>query len=136
MNLRNVSDQVLLEKTENLVKQERELLTQVLHHLREIESRRLFSSLGFKSLFDYAVKKLGYSADQAARRISAMRLLKEIPELEEKIESGALIRDAERMFFLRAQLLLSSSTIECEYWRLVKPQSKPKYPFNLWLIKS
>lgn len=90
MNLKNISDQMLLEKTESLVRQERELLTQVLHHLREIESRRLFSSLGFRSLFDYAVKRLKYSEDQAARRISAMRLLKELPEIEQKIESGAL----------------------------------------------
>ncbi len=90
MNLRNLSDQVLLMNTEKLAREERELLTKVLHHLREIERRRLFSELGFKSLFEYSVKKLGYSEDQAGRRISAMRLLKEIPELETKIESSAL----------------------------------------------
>lgn len=90
MNFKNISDRVLLEKTESLVQQERELLTQILHHLREIESRRLFSSLGFSSLFDYAVRRLKYSEDQAARRIAAMRLLKELPEIEEKIETGAL----------------------------------------------
>jgi hypothetical protein len=90
MNLKNLSDQTLLAKTESLVRQERELLTQILHHLREIDSRRLFSDLGFKSIFEYAVKKLGYSDDQAGRRISAMRLLQEIPEIEDKIESGSL----------------------------------------------
>ncbi len=90
MNLRNLSDQVLLEKTENLARRERELLSEVLHHLKEIERRRLFSQLGYKSIFDYATKKLGYAEDQAARRISAMRLLKELPEIESKIADGSL----------------------------------------------
>ncbi|MDI9804079.1 hypothetical protein, partial [Citrobacter koseri] len=71
MNLKNMSDQTLLEKTRQLVQTERELLTEILHHLREIERRRLFSQLGFKSLYDDATKKLGYADDQAARRISA-----------------------------------------------------------------
>ena len=90
MNLGTINDSTLIETTEKLVREERELLTKVLHHLREIERRRLFSSLGFKSLFDFAVRQLGYSEDQAYRRISAMRLLKEIPELEAKIESGEI----------------------------------------------
>ncbi|PWU15627.1 MAG: hypothetical protein C5B49_11520 [Bdellovibrio sp.] len=88
--LGSLSDSALLENTQTLVKQERELLTEILHHLKEIENRRLFSSLGYKSLFDYAVKHLQYSEDQAARRISAMKLLKELPEIEEKIELGSL----------------------------------------------
>jgi hypothetical protein len=33
---------------------------------------------------------LHYSEGQAGRRIQAMRLIKEIPEIEQKIESGAL----------------------------------------------
>jgi 5-methylcytosine-specific restriction endonuclease McrA len=90
MNLKNLSDDILLSEIKNLVQNERELLTQILHHLREIERRRVFSKLRYTSLFDYAVKNLGYSEDQAARRISAMRLLKDLPEIEEKINSGAL----------------------------------------------
>jgi len=90
MNLQSMSDQSLLLSIEKLVRQERELLTAVLHHLREIERRRLFADLGFSSLFDYATKELAYSADQAARRIAAMRLIKDLPEVEEKLRSGAL----------------------------------------------
>jgi hypothetical protein len=90
MNLKTVTDRVLIEKIENLVKEERELLTAVLRHLREIDRRRLFSSLGDKSLFDFAVRCLGYPEDQAYRRISAMRLLEEIPEIEDKINAGEI----------------------------------------------
>ena len=89
-NVKNISDAVLLEATDQLVAQERELLISVLEHLREIERRRLFCDLGYKSLFEYAVKRLKYSEDQAGRRIAAMRLLKELPEIEEKIEDGSL----------------------------------------------
>ena len=88
--MKHLSDQALLLKMDNLVQQERELLTAVLAHLCEIQRRRLFCDLGFASLFDYAVKKLGYSHDQAHRRISAMRLVKQFPELEEKLVSGAM----------------------------------------------
>lgn len=36
------------------------------------------------------MKECGFSEDQAARRISVMRLLKELPEIEDKISSGEL----------------------------------------------
>ena len=90
-----LSDHDLLSRMRQLVQKERELLTEILHHLKEVERRKLFSDLGFKSLFDYAVRELGYSEGQAGRRIAAMKLLRELPqqeaqELEKKIESGAL----------------------------------------------
>lgn len=84
MNLKSLSDSDLLAKTDQLVQQERELLSKVLFHLREIERRRLFSDLGFKSLFDYAVRRLACSEDHAYRRINAMQLIKELPSVEEK----------------------------------------------------
>lgn len=90
MNLSKLSDQELLQETSRLAREERQILTAVLWHLHEIDRRRLFSELRCTSLFDYAVKHLGYSEDQACRRISAMRLLRELPEMEEKINSGAL----------------------------------------------
>jgi hypothetical protein len=90
MNLRNETDQVLITKTVKLVREERELLTAVLHHLREIDRRRLYSSLQYKSLFDFTVRHLGYSEDQAYRRINAMKLLRELPEVEEQINAGDL----------------------------------------------
>jgi hypothetical protein len=46
--------------------------------------------LAYPSLFEYAVKELKYSSSSAQRRIMSMRLLKEVPSLEKKIEEGAL----------------------------------------------
>lgn len=90
MNLRSISDQTLIHATEKLVSEEREVLTKVLRHLCEIERRRLFSALGYKSLFDFAIHKLRYSNAQAYRRIIAMRMVKEVPLIEEKINDGEL----------------------------------------------
>ena len=91
----NLSDGDLLKRMRNLVQQERTLVTEILHHLKEVERRKLYSELGYKSLFDYAVNELGYSEGQAGRRIGAMKLLRELPqkeakELERKIEDGSL----------------------------------------------
>ena len=95
-SLRAIKDSELLSSTKILVQREREVTTQVLRHLAEIERRKLYcdvvggNGLRYGSLFDYAVRELGYSEAAASRRIQAMRLVREIPELEAKIESGAL----------------------------------------------
>ncbi len=93
--LRKLPDQVLLDQTSALVKVERETTTQILHHLQELERRRLFAVLGFSSLFSYCVESLGYSESSAQRRISSMRLLKSLEpevakEVETKIQEGTL----------------------------------------------
>jgi hypothetical protein len=87
-DLKILNDQCLLSETLRLVRQERELLALILHHLREIERRRLYGT--HSSLYDYATAVLGYSSDQAYRRIQAARLIGDLPEVEAKIESGQI----------------------------------------------
>ena len=89
-NLKNISNKELLSQTKLLVQEERNIHIQVLHHLREIQSRRLYLELGFSSLFDYATKELGYSEGAAFRRIKAMKLCQEVPDTEFKLQSGTL----------------------------------------------
>src|SRR5271156_4284476 len=89
-NLKALSDSTLLETTKSLVIEERKLTTSILWHLAEIERRRLYAEQGFASLFDYAVHALGYSDAAAGRRITAMRLLVEIPEAEVPLQTGEL----------------------------------------------
>ena len=86
--LHTYTEQQIYAETERLAHEEREVTTKILHHLRELERRRAFK--GYPSLFAYAVNELKYSEDQAYRRIAAMRLLKEMPQIEEKISSGEL----------------------------------------------
>jgi len=90
MNLRTLPNDELLARTQGLVTEERRLGLQVLHHLQEIDRRRLHAERGFSSLHEYCVKALGYSDGAAFRRVAAMRALRELPELEEKIQAGSL----------------------------------------------
>jgi len=89
-NLSSLTDEALLKTTKDLAARERELTLRVLRHLREVERRQLFAAQGYSSLFEYAVKELAYSEGAAHRRISSMRLLKSLPVLEARVESGSL----------------------------------------------
>ena len=90
MNLKSFSQSDLDQRIRNLAQKERDLLHEVLHTIKEIDSRRTYLDLGFGSLFDYLVQGVGYSEGSAQRRIDAARLLKEIPEMAEKIQSGKI----------------------------------------------
>ena len=85
-----MTDDQLLLQTKNLVQKERQINIQVLQHLQEIQSRKLYLKRSFSSLFEYAVKELGYSESSAYRRIKAMKLCKELPETKLKMEKGEL----------------------------------------------
>ena len=88
--LKHISNSNLLSRIKLLVQKERNIHIHVLHHLREIQSRKLYLKLGFSSLFDYAVKELGYSEGAAYRRIKAMKLCQEVPETTSRLQSGKL----------------------------------------------
>ncbi len=90
MNLTKIPNAELLETLKNLVKKERAALTEILRHLREVETRRLFLARGFPSLFAFCTKALGYSEGEAHVRIQAMRLLTALPQVESHIEAGRL----------------------------------------------
>jgi hypothetical protein len=90
MNLKHLTDKQLLIDTKELVKKDRKVTLCILHHIREIEKRKLYCELGYPSLFRYVVQELGYSEGSAGRRINSARLLKDLPEIEIKIENGDL----------------------------------------------
>ncbi len=89
-NLKKLSNDQLLSQTKNLVQKERQINVFVLQHLQEIEKRKLYLDRGFPSLFEYAIKELGYSHSAAYRRIKAMRLCRDIPQATSKIKTGNL----------------------------------------------
>ena len=89
-----LSDRELLRETSNLVRHERHLQGAVIDHLAEIEARGLYLQRGFSSLFDYAVRELGYSDAAAARRIGATRLCADQPDAREGLRDGSLTLSA------------------------------------------
>jgi len=90
MNMKHFSNQILLQNAKQKAAQVREATTELLWLLREIESRKAFAEIGFSSLFEYVVKELGHSEASAMKRIGAMRLLKEMPEIEQSLNEGRL----------------------------------------------
>ena len=89
-----LSDQRLLERIKDLSGLEHELEVVVIDHLRELHRRRLYLTLGFSSLFDYAVRELGYSDAAAWRRMKAMRLCADVEGARERLRDGSLTLNA------------------------------------------
>ena len=85
---------MLLAHTRSLVLHEQALQLAVLDHLREIHTRHLHLRLGFSSLFDYAVRELGYSEGAAWRRIKAMRLCSQTAGTRERLQDRSLTLSA------------------------------------------
>jgi HNH endonuclease len=77
-------------QTLSLVKEERRLTGLVIENLQKISDTKLFLQLGFSTLFEYCTRSLGYSETCAYRRISAVKISRIIPEIKEKLDSGAL----------------------------------------------
>lgn len=90
MNLKYLTDKQLLADTKLLAMEDRKITAKLLHHIKEVEVRKLFVEVGHTSLFNYVVQELGFSEGSASRRISSARLLKDLPEIEKKIEDGSL----------------------------------------------
>ncbi len=89
-----LSDRELLRQTSTLVRHERHLQGAIIDHLAEIEARGLFLRRGCSSLFDYAVRELGYSDAAAGRRIGAVRLCADQPGARERLRDGSLTLSA------------------------------------------
>ena len=89
-----LSDDRLLERTKELSGIEHHLEVVVIDHLREIQKRRLYLRRGFSSLFDYAVRELGYSDAAAWRRIKAMRLCADVDGVRERLQNGEMTLNA------------------------------------------
>lgn len=95
----------ILAHLEERAREERLIQGDVLKLLREVERRRLYADLGYGSTFEYCVKHLKYSEGSASRRISAMRLISDLPEpraVEQSLEEGRLsitaLGQAQRFF--------------------------------------
>jgi 5-methylcytosine-specific restriction endonuclease McrA len=88
-DLQKLNNHDLLARARELAQEERRAGIALLHHLREIERRKLFAA-NHGSLHEYVVRELGYSDGAAHRRISAMRLMSTLPEIEDRLHSGAL----------------------------------------------
>ena len=112
-SLKTISDENLWEVTKGILVEERRLTSSLLDHLREIDRRKLHLKKGYSSLFEFATKELKLSEAEAYRRIQAMRIMGEIPSVQQKLEEGALTMTnlVQAVQFFRAESKVQSQTI-------------------------
>ncbi|WP_413560988.1 HNH endonuclease [Bdellovibrio sp. HCB209] len=90
MKISNLNNDELELSFKKCVANERKVLHWILEHIKEIDVRRLYALRGFDSMLSYLVRVHGYSTTAAEHRLYAARLVREIPKLSEKVESGTL----------------------------------------------
>jgi hypothetical protein len=73
-----------------LVGRERMASAEVIAHLAEIDRRQLYLGEGCSSLFSYCRERLGYSEDEALKRMRVARLARLVPAVLEELRSGAV----------------------------------------------
>lgn len=104
MNFKAVTDLELLEKTKLAVQLERDSTTNVIRHFQEIYDRRLFLPK-YTSMFEMLRNEYSYCAGSAQIRLNAMNLIRDVPQVEQRIESGemSLTVAANVQSFLKAE---------------------------------
>ena len=90
MSIKHLSNTELEQSLKKAVATERKILHLVLEHILEVNNRKMFLEKAYPSLYEYLVKECGYTGSAAMRRISAARLMKDIPEVAFEIKSGNL----------------------------------------------
>jgi hypothetical protein len=112
MTLTDLSDAQLLDNLKTLCGRDRVVLARILAHLIEVEERSLHLDAACPSLFQFCVRTLRMSEDEACRRIHAARLARRFPDLLLRIERGELT--------LSTVALLHDALTEATYDELVE----------------
>lgn len=86
----SIPDRDLIARLEQLRRDERASVLDLLQHLNEVERRSLHLRLGFSSLFLYCTGHLGYPESDAARRVQAARCLQRFPRVALLLHSGEI----------------------------------------------
>ncbi len=80
----------LNEKLIMLTRNERKLTGEILNHIILFQKCGGYLKLGYSSMHEYLTRSLGYSDDQAYRRLKAARLMQDVPEVADQLKEGVL----------------------------------------------
>ena len=89
-SLSTMSDREVVERLQDLLRDERRLTAAVLLHLAEVEARELHVRAACSSMYAYCTRVLGMSEDQAFKRIRAARVARRFSAVAVAIEEGRL----------------------------------------------
>lgn len=87
---KKLSNNELLSRLERFVEEERERMHSFLAWLGEADRRKCLEDLGYTSTFDYCVRRLKLSHDEAYRRIHAARAAVTRPQILAALADGQL----------------------------------------------
>jgi hypothetical protein len=113
-------ENTLHEKLLKLVKEERKITSQIIELLQELENSRAYLEWGYGNLFEYLVKGLGYSESLAYQRKAAIKICQILPEVKEKLDSGALSLTT----LARASRVLNTKTLTQKVSLLTELENK------------
>jgi hypothetical protein len=88
MRFSEMSNEEVLASLKTLVAEGNRIIGKVIAYLAEVEDRRIHLELACSSMFEFAMKKLGFSEGEAFRRITAARLVRRFPAILNAIVSG------------------------------------------------
>lgn len=88
--LEGLTNQELLAATHALVRRGRQLEVELLRHLGEVDSRRLYLEEACPSMFAYCVRVLHFSEAAAYKRIRAARAARSHPQLLDALRRGEI----------------------------------------------
>ncbi len=87
-SLGKLTDGALLAELHRVTRAHRGLTAELVAHLAEMEARKLHLREACSSLFAYCTERLGFSEDEACRRIEAARLARRFPCIYDRLEKG------------------------------------------------
>ena len=89
-DLSQLSNAEILRLLKDDAQREHAALPRTIRLIQEADGRNAFAERGYTSLFDYCVRKLRYSEDEAYRRIHVARGARLHPEVMPYIDSGTM----------------------------------------------
>jgi len=88
--LKSLADDELLAGISSIALRRNQITAEFLAYLAELDERQIFLDLGFASLFEFCVEKLGLCESTAGRHIAAARVCRNHPQVFALVASGAL----------------------------------------------
>ena len=86
----SLSDVELLARMPVLVRYERAATADVIEHLIEVDRRQLYLGQACSSLSAYCRERLGYSEDEASKRVRVARLARDLPAMLDELRGGRI----------------------------------------------
>ena len=90
LTLSHLSDRELLARLPGASSAERTAVAHMIAYLAEIDRRRLYLAEACSSLFSFCVERLGYSENEAQKRIQVARLYRRVPQVLSELENGTM----------------------------------------------